>query len=303
MVVGKRFLTASVVVMFVVAGVVGGRALISAQEDKEGIGISPTSLTLSADPGGQLKGKLTVLNEGNQPMQYRVYASDFSIVNEEYEKNFERSPGTLSPISWIKLPSGTLELAPKTSETIEYTIDVPEDAVSRGYYGVIFAETVGTAPDATGVTRIKRVGSLVYLGIKGDLVQKGEVVSFTADKWQRQQPVTAQLRLQNDGNVHLAAEGNLRLKNILGRTVSETGISGTLLPATTRKYSLELPTNNAFGFYKVEGDVNFADKDTALSPRWVLVASPLLLAIAGAVVAIWIAALILWIKRRGRRNK
>lgn len=297
----KRFLLLLVVLTLVSGGFVGPQ--LYAQEEREGIGISPTTLTLSGDPGQQLTGQVTVLNAGTQPLRYQVYPSDFQIRNEAYEKDFEPSPDIASVADWFTLPEGFEELAPDAQATINYTIDIPSDAVSRGYYGVIFAETTPEDPDSSGVARRKRVGALIYLSVNGGLVQDGKVASFATDKWYRQSPVTAQLRLQNDGNVHFEAKGEVRLKNILGRTVSTAAVDGTIIPATTRNFGLELPYSRAFGLYKVEGEVNFLDKTTTLGSRWVLITSPVWLAILLGVLAVWIVSIVLRVKSRGKRKK
>ena len=272
----------------------------SAQQAKEGIGISPTFLDISGDPGQELKGQVTVINQGSETLRYKVYASDFKIKNEAYEKDFEPSPNTPSPVSWISLPQGPQELKGGGQATLNYSIKIPQSAVSRGYYGVIFAETLPSAPDATGVLRVKRVGTLLYLGVKGGLVQKGTVADYKVNSWQKKQPVTAELRLLNDGNIHLNAKGEVRLKNIFGKVASTDKIEGTLLPATTRKFSLELPSKPAVGIFKVAGTVDYGGKKTDLPSKWVMVLPPVYLVVLllGAMVIIAVI-----IARRHVRNK
>jgi hypothetical protein len=277
---------------------------LHAQEEREGLGISPTKLTLDADPGEQLKGKFTVINTGTTPVAYHVYVKDFSIRNEEYEKDFEPVPGTMSPVDWIKIPESTKTLAPDAREELDYTVTVPETAVPRGYYAVIFAETVAPAEaDASGVARLKRVGSLVYLTVNGGSVEKGSVASFDVDRWQRNRPVKALLRVQNEGNVHFAMTGTVRLKDIFGRTVAQSDISGTVLPATIRKFSPELKVSQPFGLYKVEGDVTFFGKTSPLAQKWIIVGSPFWLGLGAFLLVAWAAVLIRWIKRRVKRKK
>jgi len=274
------------------------------QPEREGIGISPTKLTLDADPGEQLTGKFTVINTGNTPVNYRVYVKDFSIRNEAYEKDFEPIPGAVSPVDWIKVPGDTKKLAPEGQADLDYTVSVPKDAVPRGYYAVIFAETATPeGADATGVARLKRVGSLVYLTVNGGSIEKGTVASFEAKGWQRDRPVTASLRVQNEGNVHFEATGKLRLKDIFGRTVSTTDISGTVLPATIRKFSPELKLSQPFGLYKIEGDITFLGKPAELKSQWVVVGSPFWLGLWTVIIVAWAIVLIRWVKRRAKRKK
>jgi hypothetical protein len=298
----KRFLSFIALVVLVVASMTG-LPLHAQNVEKEGVGISPTKLTLDADPGEQLSGKFTVTNPGTSPVEYRVYVNDFRIQNEEYEKNFEPVQGALSPVSWFKVPSGVRSLKPGAQEELDYTLTPPKDAVPRGYYAVIFAETLPQKTDGTGVARLKRVGSLVYLTVNGGSVEKGEVVSFESKKWQRNRPVKASLRIKNDGNVHFTATGTVRLKDIFGRTVSKTNISGTILPATIRRFAPELKVGQPFGVYKIEGDVTFLGKTTGLEPKWVVTGSPLWMLLWTVIVVGWAVVLIRLIKRRAKHKK
>lgn len=274
-----------------------------AEEEREGVGISPTKLTLDADPGESLEGQFIVLNPGTKPVDYRLYVKDFSIRNEEYEKDFEPAPGAISPVDWFQVPGDVMTLAPNEQKTLTYNIQVPRGAVPRGYYAVIFAETVASQPDTTGVTRLKRVGSLVYLTVNGGSVKKGDVVGFEAAGFQQSRPVKSSLRIRNEGNIHFAANSNLRLKDIFGRTVAKTELTSTILPATIRRLNLELKPNQPFGLYKIEGDVKFLGNTTRLGEKWILVGSPFWFILWTVIIVGWIVVLIRWIKRRANRKK
>lgn len=224
------------------------------QSESEGIGISPTRLNLSADPGQTVNGKFMIINPGNVAVDYKIYVQDFRIRNEDYEKDYEVAEGAVSPVDWFSVPSGTLRLAPNDRKEFDYQIAVPKDAVPRGYYAVIFAETADTDANTTGVNRRKRVGSLVYLKVQGGAVEKGSVASFTADRWQQDRPIKTTLRIQNEGNVHFDLSGDVRLKDVFGRTVAKTELSSVVMPGTIRKLTPELKLNQPFGIYKLEGD-------------------------------------------------
>ncbi len=281
-----------------------GNPLVRAQETREGIGISPTSLTLDADAGQELTGQVTVLNPGDETINYRLYASNFFIRDESYEKDFDRGDlEVVEPVSWFTLPESTRQLEPQEQEQVTYTIQVPADAASQGYYGVIFAETIAPEADTTGVERRKRVGALVYLTVNGDELRRdGQLVSFDTPRWLRQGPITADLRLRNDGNVHFPVTGEVRLKNALGRVVHTAEVKSIILPDTTRKLAVELPAGQPVGLYKVEGEVGYLDKSSDLGSRWVLVAAPLWLGIWLAGLAAFIVLVIFLGRRRGRRG-
>lgn len=290
--------------VFVTILTVGALGLPSlAQEKKDGIGISPTKLTVSADPGEKLKGEFVVLNSGDSPIKYKVYVNDLGIKNEDYEKTFEPLPGATSPVSWITVPEGTKTLAPNGKAKLDYSIAVPFNASPRGYYAVIFAETIEPEVDTTGVGRVKRVGSLVYLTVKGDSKEKGEFLGFKTDTWQKDLPLVSSIRIQNSGNVHFEVKGEMRLKDVFGNLVDKTDVSGTLLPETIRNFKPELSPDHMVGLYKVEGEVKFLDQTESMSSGWILVASPIWVGLIVIVTIFWIVSIIFWLKKRGKRKR
>lgn len=268
-------------------------ALAWAQEpEKEGIGVSPTTVFVTADAGQTKTGNITVTNEGTVPVDVRLYASNFKVRSEDYDKVFElpASAGRVSPANWFTMASNTTSLAVGEQKKIGYSLQVPASAAAGGYYGALFAETKAAKPDATGVVRIKRVGALAYITVNGELKKSGEVESFKVNQWQQQPPVKSELRVSNSGNVHFEVEGKLRLRNLFGGKVSETSIKGVVIPETTRRFKLELATGQKLGLYRVEGELSYLDQQEVLGPKWVLLASPLWLGLLlGAVgVMIWI---------------
>ncbi len=293
-------------VLFLFVSVIGIATLnvsLLAQEKKDGIGISPTKLIATVKPGDSLKGQFVVLNSGDTTIKYKVYVSDLSVKNEDYEKVFEPVPGVTSPVSWITVPEGTKTLAPNSQVKLDYSISVPFNAVPKGYYAVIFAETIEPEVDATGVGRVKRVGSLVYLTVPGDSQEKGEFLGFKTDSWQKDLPVVSSIRIQNSGNVHFEVDGEMRLKDMFGNVIDKTDVSGTLLPQTIRNFKPELSPDHMVGLYKVEGEVTFLDQTEKMSSGWILVASPVWVGLIVVVTIFWIVSIIFWLKKRGKRKR
>lgn len=273
-----------------------------AQGTKDGIGISPTKLVIDGDPGEKLTGQFTVLNSGDEVIKYRVYVNDLNVKNEDYEKIFEPLPGITSPVTWFSVPEGERTLAAGAQEKLDYSITVPFNAAPRGYSAVIFAETAEPEIDTTGIARLKRVGSLVYLTVNGDTTQKGELLSFDTAMWQKHLPIVPSIRIQNAGTTHFEVDGEVRLKNVFGKEVDKASVTGTLLPQTIRNFKPELSPERSVGLYKVEGEVKFLDQTESLKSGWILVAPPLWIALVLAVIAIWIVVIVAWVKRRGKRR-
>jgi hypothetical protein len=97
----------------------------------------------------------------------------------------------------------------------------------------------------------------------------------------------------------MTTKGEVRMKNIFGRLVSRDDIQGTLLPATTRQFNLELPTSLPVGIYKVEGFVQYDSKTSQLPSRWIILLPPFFLITA----IIGVVALLAWIMTRRNEPK
>lgn len=301
----KRIATLLVLAVLVAVGAANGHVTAQAQQktESDGIGVSPTKLTLTADPGQTLNGKFTILNPGTEPVDYKVYVKDFRIRNEDYEKDFMPAEGTESPVSWFTVTNETMRLGTNGRRELDYQIKVPANAVPRGYYAVIFAETIDPAANTTGVARVKRVGTLVYLTVKGGSIERGKVESFTYKRYQPSRPLTTTLRIHNEGNVHFEITGDVRLKDILGRTVAKTELGGAILPGTIRRLTPELKLNQPFGVYKLEGEAAFLGKTHVLPGGWILVGSPFWIVLFLLILVGWLVMVIRWIKRRGGKRK
>ena len=128
----------------------------------EGIGISPTSTSLTVAPQKSSTGQITVYNNGNVGVRFHLYADNYSINSEAYDKSFYSSNDGLDPAaSWINLPPKDQYLDVGQQRQFNYSVTPPTNASPGGHYAVIFAATI-TQADNNGLARVKRVGNLLY---------------------------------------------------------------------------------------------------------------------------------------------
>jgi hypothetical protein len=270
----------------------------------QGIGVSPTSRDVTVSPGQTQTGTFTVINDGATDIVYKLYATDYSVQGEDYKGDFDLTGASsdVSAVSWVKLPGGKFTVKSNDQTEIKYTITVPKTAVVGGHYLTIFAETVPPAsPGGTRIARIDRIGTFLYLAVDGDLHHQGELKPLDAPWLQSVAPIKAYVRMSNGGNVHYPAEGTLQLKNIFGGTVGHAiPLKGTILPQTTRRFTLELPSAKPLGLYKVVAKVKYLDRDQEIS-SWVLLVPKLTFMIVSGSLMLVLMGGFIWLVRR-RRN-
>ena len=68
--------------------------------------VSPVKQKISLVPGSSYIGSFKVMNVGSMPFDYEVYATPYSVINDEYSPNYNNQT------SYTKSPSGSNSIAP-----------------------------------------------------------------------------------------------------------------------------------------------------------------------------------------------
>lgn len=277
----------------------GGSAYAAGQA----ITITPTSNSPDITPGTTYKGSFEVLNQGGTAFAYQVYSAPYRVSGEDYTPDFTVLPDATNVAGWFKLASNGGHITPGQTNAISYTITVPKNTTPGGYYAAIFAQT-NYPKTANSITLNERVGEIFYIEAAGPVTKKGELLSWQSAILQKP-PLTATLRLENDGGVHYPATINVAVKDIFGRSKYTLNTTKEILPQTIRRVSVSWNTAPAIGLFKVTGSVSFLNQNKTLGTKWVLVMSQtvrlILIGILILVVLFIVFRLIL--QRRSTRKR
>lgn len=254
---------------FLAAPVTSVRAQ-GAAEAKESITLSPALSKPTADAGAVLKGTLTVINDGETEYQFLVYARPYSVKSETYDPDYTEVNERTEAYQWIQFEKTNLTLAAGARVEVPYTITIPAKAAAGGHYAVLFAETQPQESESTQVARKKRVGSLLYVTVNGELVNSGTLESWDTQLWQKNKPVTAAFRVKNDGNVHFQVNSQVTFSTIFNKPRLQLNQEQLVLPGTTRKIIATMEKTPSIGIYRVSGSVTFLDKTEQLESRWII---------------------------------
>jgi hypothetical protein len=272
----------------------------------QGFGMSPTTREISLRAGETTTGTITIINDGDSDVTYKLYVTDYRVHDDSYKGDFtsSQSAANVSPIAWFKLAAGTAVIKSRQQAEVPYSITAPVGASVGGHYAALFAETVPPAPKGGAVVaRIDRVGALFYIAVGGDVHPSGSVVGLSMPWYIAVSPITAELRLKNDGNSHYSADVTTQLETPFGKAGHPYAMRGEVLPSTTRRFDLSLPAPMPVGLYKLTATATYLSKTQSVS-SWVVVMPTITLVILITTVAI-IGLLLLWwaLRRLGRQRR
>jgi hypothetical protein len=268
----------------------------------QAITVTPTAIDVTVNPGQTVTGQTQVLNQADSPFDFKVYAAPYSVNGEEYDPSFTPIPGATNVSSWISLRAAKKRLEPFSLSTVDYRIAVPTDAKPGGYYAVLFAETESKV-EGTGVTTQKRVGTVVYIKVAGEMVERGQVITWKVP-WLQAPNLTQTMRIENTGSAHFAATIRTNVKDLFGATKLSYTQKRNVLPEKIRKIDIVWEKTPPLGIFKVDGSVEILGNTSKLDTKYVLVVSQPIrhgLLIATGIITLILIARVLYKRRKNKR--
>lgn len=252
--------------------------------EDENILLSPTKKRYEMAAGESKQDSMKIVNDGSSPISFIVYARPYSVRNENYDPNYDSNAKNADAYKWVQFDEGSYDLAPGESTDIGFTVRVPQNATPGGHYGVLFAETqVLTQPGGTSIVQKKRVGSIMYVTVKGDVKLSGDFVGESVPFFQTKAPIAINQRVANKGNTDFIATSTVSVSDIFGGVKFKNQKESAVLPETTRAIDNSWVNPAWIGLYRVEQSVSFLDttKSTTnyvlLIPIWVYLTTVLLI--------------------------
>ncbi|HCB55869.1 MAG: hypothetical protein UU08_C0033G0004 [Candidatus Uhrbacteria bacterium GW2011_GWE2_40_58] len=207
--------------------------------------VNPTLIELSGQRGETVLSQLEISNESNQEEIYLLGSLNFVAQDESGAPDFIPYKEDQSGLSnWIVFSTDTIFLPAHTTVQVPYSLVTPDDIPSGSYYcAITVSQTPTEVVESNGVAIQATIASLVFYTVEGDTLQKAELLSFeTTDKSLFFSSLPGLfVRLQNQGNVVLIPEGQIKARDIFGRIFASVNINedfGRILPLSTRKYQI-----------------------------------------------------------------
>jgi hypothetical protein len=212
--------------------------------------VSPTFIELSTKPGSAVTQSVRLRNNTNNEIKVKPQVRLMG-GNEQGELTIKDTKEAY--LNWLTVSQDEVTLKPREWSTVNFTIDVPEDAAFGYYWAITFtSEDKRTNPE-TGATLTASLAVPVLLSVeKAGAKVEGKFLDFKTDKFYYEYPpVTFTTQFQNNGNVHIRPQGNIFIKDFLGRTVGTLTVNesqGAILPSLNRTY--ESAWNDGFITYE-----------------------------------------------------
>ncbi|MCH7759100.1 hypothetical protein IID20_01965 [Patescibacteria group bacterium] len=231
------------------------------------LNILPAKIFISIEKGEKSETSITVTNSNDFPIDISIEIENFVpgilpgdiefIVPMEGESNLA---------DWIAIDKSFF-LAAQSKKDVFFQIKIPGDVSSGGYYAVIFFTAIPKETGSTGPFHINsRVGSLVMLSVPGDISQEAIITKFSVPKIISSGPVNFEILIENFGNAHFRTEGNILIKNWLGRDIAAAAVEQKIvLPNGSQFLQAEWPVKFLFGFYRAELTIEIQTGDPLLA--------------------------------------
>src|SRR5690606_13408426 len=122
-----------------------------------------------------------------QPLALDVYAADGYTTTAGRLDALTRDTASSAVGTWLEPGVGRLRLAPGESETVPFTIRVPDDATPGDHAGAVLTSRTVTAQDS-GLDYEARSGIRVHLRVAGDLAPRLTVTGAPSSTTIRRTP-------------------------------------------------------------------------------------------------------------------
>ncbi len=225
--------------------------------------VGPGKIEMELEPGQSGTFEISVTNRLGTDKTFTLSEEDF-VGSEDPSKTVvllgnDRSP--YSMMDYISISTTSINIPHANRARIPVTVSIPKNAEPGGVYGSVLIGTLSKADAASqssGVNPtnpvITRIGTLVFVKVKGEIVENGKLSNFTINSGSKLisglDAINFQLLYKNEGNIHLNPKGTITIKNILGSTVGTIEVEPWFaMPKSTRFREVIWSPNFLFGKY------------------------------------------------------
>lgn len=271
---------------FLAAVTIGGYSIVStkpAYADEAApihLQVSPVKQKVSIVPGSKYTGSFRVQNVGTEGFNYTVYATPYSVTNDNYDADYVATSNYTQIANWITFDRDAGYLKAGETHEVTYYVDVPENAPAGGQYAALMAQTdAGNSENAT-IAVVHRVGMLLYASVPGTTVETGEIIKNSVNSFYFNPPVTFSSLVKNTGNVHQMSKTTVNVWPLFSKETifsnQEAPSELDVLPETSRFNSITWNNAPSLGIFWVQQKIEFAgqvsnvEKFMLICPLWLL---------------------------------
>lgn len=276
--------------------------------------LSPMNQNIVLSPGDSYRESFLINNPStsDSSFNYKIEVTPYSVSDDNTDMYDDYSDYN-QIVDWITiLGNDTGTVSPNDSITIEYMVNVPEDAPAGGQYAAIRVSEVAqddSNENTYGIQENIAIAYLLYAEITGNTVHQGEIESASVPGFIFSGNIRGISSIKNVGNVHGIAHYTMKVYPLFSNeelyTNEEKPEGQVILPGKTLYNESEWNETPAIGIFNVTYSVEFEGVTTEVSkmvikcPIWLLF---VVLAVIAALV-IWIVMKIRFGKKKSKKSE
>jgi len=237
-------------------------------QESIGFAVSPPTFELSANPGDTLSNVVRVENLSDSELTIEMDTRNFTAYGEEGAVGLTDEEGGFSLASWIEVPPTQEVIQPRSNKLIGFKVNIPNNAEPGGHFGsIVFRVVNSKTVDGSGAALSQEIGALVLLRIAGDTTETAEILDFKPENtFNEYGPVSFDVRIKNEGNVHVKPQGGVVIVDFFGRKVANVDISPkNVLPGAVRKIPLSWDRKLLFGKFTATTSLVYGSENKILT--------------------------------------
>lgn len=280
--------------------------------------ISPVRTDLDINAGSQAKVTVYITNITKAPILLNPIENDFVSGDEKGTPSIILDENSYAPTHSLKRfmqPLQDITVAAGTTQQVDVTIIIPKTAQAGGYFGAI-----RFAPASIGggksVNLSASVASLILVTVPGALVENMSLTNFdvqqyggTSSNFRTPDNLELLVRFKNDGNVQQAPFGQINLlkgnKIVFTNNFNGDNPKDTVLPDSSRRWSIPLKGMSKFGKYTITGNFTYGTKGQSVEVKktfWIIPSTYIFIGVGIiGVIVILIIVLVLFLKSYKKR--
>jgi len=209
-------------------------------------------------------------------MKVVVQKRNFTALGEEGAVDLTEDETSFSLASWITVSPSETEISGKGTAIFAFSTAVPLNAEPGGHFGSIIFRLKSQGPEQSGALVAQELGALILLRVAGKAKEGASLASFRSTKkiWEKG-PVEFEIRVENEGNVHLKPTGVITITNLFGRKVASFPVDPrNVLPGAIRKSSATWDKKFLFGRYTASLALNYGSQGRVLTGATAFIGFP-----------------------------
>lgn len=280
--------------------------------DRAGLAVSPSVFEEQLDPGEVLSFSLKIDNKEDRERTLYLRPRNISGVQSGGVPIFAEEGDELTGYEladWISFSREELSISANGTETVEVTLNVPENAPPGSHFGGVNITSQAPQLRESGAGVAYGVTNIVTIRVSGEADERSMIRSFSTDRYiHGQTNVVFSARVENPGNVLQRPVGPVEVRNMFGAGVARLTMNesrASVFPGTEREFTVRWQDENpGFGRYEavlsmVYGSEGINKTMTNTVTFWILpmsIITPALIVLA-VILAITFIGVRIYIKR------